>query len=81
MERNMEEPSAIAAPATEDSASEARRQAARLLGLAKSEVKAQKARENGALGGRPKGKPQSEETKAKIAAAARARAAARKAGQ
>ena len=40
--------------------------AAKLLGQAKSEAKAKAARENGKLGGRPKGTVVSDETKRKI---------------
>ena len=75
------EETAAASPAVKDASEEARREAARLMGLAKSEEKAAAARENGKLGGRKVGTPQSEETKAKISAAALARAAERKAAK
>ena len=65
-------------PAAKDSTVKARAEAARLMGSVKSETKAAKARENGKLGGRKPGTPQTPETRAKIAAAVRAKAAERK---
>ncbi len=53
----------------------ARSDAARLLGQFSTEAKAAAARENGKLGGRPKGIPMSAEARHKISAAKRARAA------
>jgi hypothetical protein len=57
--------------------SEALRQAAAAMGRVKSEKKAAAVRENGKLGGRPKGpgKPHSEETKERMRAAQAARRA------
>jgi hypothetical protein len=57
---------------------EARSEAARLMGSSKSDRKRAAAQENGQLGGRPKGTGQSEETKRKIAEAARQRWAKRR---
>lgn len=65
----------------QDGTEEARREAARLMGSARSERKTLTARENGKSGGRPKGVGQSDETKAKISEAALARAAVRKEAQ
>ena len=53
---------------------EAVSQAARLMGQRKSDHKAMTSAANGKLGGRPKGTPQSEETKAKISASRRKQA-------
>lgn len=64
---------AVASPALQGAADEARREAARLMGMARSAAKAAAARENGKAGGRKKGTPQSPETRAKIAAAMKAR--------
>ncbi len=55
---------------------DARREAARLMGQASTEVKAQAARENGKRGGRPRGMVVSEETRRKISETKRLRAAA-----
>ncbi|WP_395089402.1 hypothetical protein, partial [Armatimonas sp.] len=79
--RMEEETEAATSPAVKDASAEARKEAARLMGLAKSEAKTEAARQNGQHGGRPKGTPQSPETRAKIAAAALARSAERKASQ
>ena len=65
--------------ATKDAGEEARREAARLMGLARTERKAASSRKNGQAGGRPKGSPMSEDAKARISAANRARWAAKKA--
>lgn len=52
-----------------------------LMGKRRSEAKTTAVRANGKLGGKPKGTPMSEETKAKIAAANRAAWMKRKAQQ
>ncbi len=57
------------------------RTAMSLIGKRRSEAKTAAVRANGKLGGKPKGTPTSEETKAKIAAATRAAWAKRKAEQ
>ena len=54
---------------------DARREAARLMGRASTETKAQAARENGKRGGRPRGMVVSEETRRKISETKRLRAA------
>ena len=66
-------------PASKNAGADARAEAARLMGSVKSEAKAEKARENGKLGGRPKGTAQSPETRARIAEGVRSRAAERRA--
>lgn len=69
-----------AALAAKDASGDARSEAARLMGSVSTEAKAEAARANGRKGGRPAGTGQSPETRAKIAAAIRARAAEKKAG-
>lgn len=60
---------------------EKRRSAARLMGQANTEAKAQAARENGKRGGRPKGMVVSEETRRKISEAKRQRRMGDEVGQ
>lgn len=65
----------------QSSDTEARREAARLMGQASTEAKVKAAQENGKLGGRPKGTPVSEETRRKLSEAKKRRDAERKAQQ
>ena len=70
------------APALHSSDAEARKEAARLMGAARTPAKIAASRENGKNGGRKPGTPQSAETRAKISEkmkAARARQKAAKA--
>jgi len=52
---------------------DARKEAARLMGMASTQAKAAAARENGKRGGRPKGIPMNAEGRRKISEAFRAR--------
>lgn len=59
-------------PAAKDASEEARAEAARLMGSARSARKTAAVRENGKLGGRPKGSTQTPEAKERMAAARKA---------
>lgn len=62
---------------THISATDALREAARLMGQVTTQAKAAAARENGKLGGRPKGIPMSAEARRKISEAKRQNAITR----